>query len=130
MTSRFVIFYIAWLLLCCGCQSSSGTGATVSGNVTLDGQPISTGAIQIIPSTGQGQPVGGEIINGAYALKDAPLGKVLIIINATKETGKMYDDNGTMRKEVQDIIPPAAKAGFEKEIKVGENKHDIVITSK
>jgi hypothetical protein len=129
MNARTLLLWMISGLLLVGCSGSAGTGASMSGKVTLDGKPIVAGTIQVMPNSGQGQPVGGSITNGAYSLKDAPLGKVTILLQATTETGNMYNDNGTMRPELRDLIPPAAKAGIEKENKVGENLHDIAITS-
>jgi hypothetical protein len=95
------------------------------GKVTLNGQPLAEGTVQVLPTTGTYQPVGGVIQNGAYQIDNAPLGKVTIMLIATRATGRTYDDNGTQRPELENVIPPAARGGFERENRPGVNQHDI-----
>lgn len=52
-----------------GCGSGSPIPLTsVSGNVTLDGTPLSSGNITFMPKGNAGQSASGTIVNGAYEL--------------------------------------------------------------
>jgi len=55
----------ALALTCAGCKPNSSTG-TVHGTVTLDGQPLASGNIVTLPSSGRGAR--GVIKNGKFEL--------------------------------------------------------------
>jgi hypothetical protein len=69
-----------------GCQPANPLGRlAVSGNVTLDGQPIDSGTIEFAPESGVGS--GAKILNGAYSIETAkglPPGKYRVRIFAPK----------------------------------------------
>jgi hypothetical protein len=63
----------AWFLVgslaLAGCGAGdSGNRAEVKGRVTLDGQPISEGAVNLIPIDGDTARVGGPISQGEYTI--------------------------------------------------------------
>lgn len=54
-----------------GCGSSGIERASIHGNVTLDGQPVESGSIRLVPTGEKGGPSsGGEIIGGEYDIDD------------------------------------------------------------
>src|SRR5438552_3939424 len=75
----------AWLLLAAGC---GGQQASVAGTVTLDGQPLTTGAVVFHP-VGEGPLAYGQIDSaGKYALQSGGQsglqpGEYLVTVSAT-----------------------------------------------
>jgi len=66
-----------------GCGPNDGLNP-VEGMVTLDGQPIEKGTINMGPMVGQsGTAVGGEIINGVYKVR-ASEGEMVVTIRSQK----------------------------------------------
>ncbi len=65
------------LPLAVGCGSRKGT---VSGTVTLDGQPLAVGTIAFIPSQGPG--ASAPIEDGKYSVERVPTGKVSVTVDA------------------------------------------------
>jgi hypothetical protein len=76
---------VALLLLSGGCGRETIERATVSGKVTLDGQPLSSGQIRFLPTSEQGGPVWSAWIkNGSYTTagtKGTPVGDLRVEIN-------------------------------------------------
>lgn len=100
------------LVLAAGCGGESGPARLpVSGRVTLDGQPLSTGAITFLPS-GPGHAVGGRIEDGTFSLgrPEGPgPGSYKVEIVSVQPTGKQVtspDDPTATIEEVRDVIPP------------------------
>src|SRR5262245_13144757 len=62
----------------------------VEGTVTMNGEPLQSGAISLIPISGQGVPAGTEISNGVYRIRAQGLlpGEYKVTINAFRGTGK------------------------------------------
>lgn len=89
------------VLLLCGCGGPAGPlgdpVVTVSGNVTLDGQPLPNGQIWLV-ETGREPPRNyiGAIQGGAFQC-EAPPGSVRVEIRSYKET--------SLEEEAQQIIP-------------------------
>jgi len=71
-----------------GCGGSGGT--IIEGTVTLNGEPLQSGAISLIPISGQGVAAGTEIAHGAYRIQAQGLlpGEYKVMINAFRGTGK------------------------------------------
>jgi len=91
--------------------SAAGCGdnkPVVSGSVTLDGQPVASGAIQFFPVSGEGQTAGATIEHGRYQVRASP-GLMKVVINAPKVVGRRpaYDDepNGPMTDVVRESLP-------------------------
>jgi len=80
-------FVSALCALGCG---SKGVMAPVRGKVTVDGQPVTSGQVSLIPlsdakGTGASGPSSGNIENGSYTIKTgtkdgAPLGKYKVTV--------------------------------------------------
>lgn len=118
-----------------GCSGKGGMG-TVSGNVTLDGQPLADGLISFIPADGNSPTAGGTIKNGAYTVQ-ASRGAQKVVINATKVTGsrKAYadDPNSPVITTTAEILPKkysdALTTELTVEVKAGSNKADFQLSS-
>ncbi|HCO25588.1 MAG: hypothetical protein CME31_22015 [Gimesia sp.] len=71
-------------LVGCGGASDAPVTYPVSGNVTLDGEPLTEGDIIFRDASGKAASAAGKIENGAYSLT-ATAGKKSVVITATKE---------------------------------------------
>jgi len=111
MVSRYFRFAsLACFLLMpvwAGCNGGPAMGK-ISGEVTMDGQPLKAGRILFTPEDGQGQTGGGTIADGKF-LVEVPPAKMKVQINASKVIGKRaaYEGvpNSPMDDVVQEIIP-------------------------
>lgn len=118
-----------------GCSGKGGMG-TVSGTVTLDGQPLADGLISFIPADGNSPTSGGKITNGAYSVQ-ASRGAQKVVINATKVTGsrKAYadDPNSPVITTTAEILPKkysdAMTTELTVDVKAGTNKADFQLSS-
>jgi hypothetical protein len=107
---------MAVLLVGCGDkQVAEAPRAKVSGKITLNGKPVTTG--RIIFDLGNGQPPGSfDILDGSYEGL-AMIGKNRVIINATrkvsmKEKMKM-DGPGYDQMTEENMIPPRYNSASE-----------------
>ena len=74
---------VAFLACCAGCGPNDGLNE-VTGMVTLDGQPVENGNINMGPMAGQsGVGVGGPITNGLYKIR-ASEGEMVVNIRWPK----------------------------------------------
>jgi len=104
--SSFLVLLVSLPLLT-GCGPSDGM-ITISGSVTLDGEPVEDGSISLMPING-GSMGGGLIENGHYTAKSSP-GEMAVQIHAHK----MVKKQNPTREEVErgltedsvSIIPP------------------------
>jgi hypothetical protein len=127
------------LMLAPGCGGESGPPRLpVSGRVTLDGQPLSTGAVTLIP-TGDGPAVGGTIRGGAFAVgrSEGPSpGTYKVEITSVRPTGRRVtspDDPTARIEEERDIIPVRynAETRLEAEVKPdGPNAFQFELSSR
>jgi hypothetical protein len=78
----------AALSILSGCGGAGGV--VVQGTVTVNGQPLKSGAISFNPISGQGAAAGAEITNGTYGVRAQGLlpGEYRVAINAFRGTGK------------------------------------------
>ena len=71
-----------------GCGDSSvGPTGTVSGKVTVDGEPLETGFIQFTPKNGGGAIVAGSVASGKFYVRDVPVG--VCVANVSTSSGSM-----------------------------------------
>jgi hypothetical protein len=127
--------WVAVMLAAAGCGSGGPTKPTghLEGAVTLDGQPIIRGTISFFPQQkGQAQPSKAQIVDGHYKAEGVPLGKVLVRISATKETGKEIAIPHSNEKyaETVSIIPPKYRSGISLQISADTKTHDFQLSSK
>lgn len=91
MTMQRIHLGVALIALLVAITGCGGSGRiVVEGTVTLNGEPLQSGAISLIPISGQGVPAGTEISNGAYRIQAQGLlpGEYKVTINAFRGTGK------------------------------------------
>jgi hypothetical protein len=102
---------IVWLAFCCAlasCSRSDSKHGVVSGDVTLDVQPLQTGTIRFAPTDGHSSPAETPIANGKYAVT-VPVGESRVSISAPKVTGKhkMYNTPESPTVDVVTELLPA-----------------------
>ncbi len=112
------------LSLATGCGGGKGT---VSGTVTLDGQPLPAGNIVFYPSKGPG--VSGVIQDGTYSVKGVPTGQVTVTVEtatikqeiealttSTRSLGGMeMSAGGRVTPEMLAQMPEKAKQKYEEQ---------------
>ena len=86
-----------------GCGAST---ATVSGEVTYDGQPVGDGYITFTPADGNGRDAGGEIKDGRYQVTELPPGPKLVKVRAVKKV-----NFAATSEEMKQRAAAARKAG-------------------
>ena len=93
-----------------GCGQSGPRRVDVSGNVTLNGQPLAEGSIRLVPFDG-GLTAGSAIEDGRFhiAKHEGPVaGEYRVEIVSFQPTGRQISDPdfpGQMRQERRQIIP-------------------------
>ena len=129
-------------LLCAGClllTGCSGKGVqtgTVSGTVTLDGQPLADGTINFNSLDGNTPTSGGKITNGSFSVA-VPRGlqKVMISSPVVKSSRKAYenDPNSPLVNEYKESLPVKYTNPFETPLSVDVNassvKQDFALSS-
>jgi hypothetical protein len=110
-----------------GCWSSR---PVVEGTVTLDGEPIEKGTIELLPSDGKGPTAGCGIEAGKYRMPAAP-GSRQVVIRASRKDGQMPDPmspgSGAMVDRYVSYVPEKYndKTELTVTIKPGLNQHDF-----
>jgi hypothetical protein len=95
------------LIVCAGCSSAESATGTVTGEVTLDGQPLKTGLIRFVPADGKTPTADTTITDGKFTAV-VPLGEKKVEISAPKVVGKlkMYDTpDSPVVEQTKDMIP-------------------------
>lgn len=113
-----------------GCGPATGT---ITGAVTIDGQPLDKGVISYVPADSQGHPVTVNIVNGKYTLQ-APTGQKYVQISApiVVNTRKEYEGPDAPLVEITDErLPPKYNSQTELtfEVKAGVNAKDWAVES-
>ena len=106
--------------------------ATVTGNVTIDNNPVPKGYITFSPvDSGQGPVCGEKIVDGAYRCELVPLGKHKVTFQAqSNETTTIYDAANDAQREIPvDILPPQYRQGVDAEVTAGEIVRDFDLKS-
>jgi hypothetical protein len=88
---------LAFLLLA-GCGPPTGT---VSGKVTVGGNPLKGGSVSYVPPNGKGTQSSDIAEDGTYTVRNLPLGKAAIIV------------------ETKSAAPPAAPGGVHMNMPAG-----------
>lgn len=116
-----------------GCNSDNRRA--VSGEVSLDGEPVSGGSIVFLPATGDGSKGAAEIVDGKYAIpseQGLPPGNYRVEIRWSKPTGKQIPsgDPGMLMDERLEAMPAKYNTAstLTAEITASENKHDFKLT--
>ena len=79
--------------------------ATVSGKITFNGEPVSRGAITLIPRDGKGQSVGGPVEGGSYLIRDVLPGEKTVQIIAIYSLGQKPAEDGSAVEVMGDLLP-------------------------
>ncbi len=128
VASLLLVLFAVALCVIAGCGPSS---STVSGKVTLDGQPLANGSISFTPEDGQTATAGAAITNGAYTV-ELPPGKKRVEISATKVVGQVRAYEGDPNSPMMDDVRPiefTSKSPMTVDIAAGENQHNFELQS-
>jgi hypothetical protein len=114
-----------------GCSSKpTYPGAHLAGTVSIDGQPVQEGSIVFTPTgAAQGRTVGTKISAGRYDCPYVPLGESLVQIYALRPTGKMIEVMGSMKPEMQDLVPRKDRDGSKIEVQGNNLNQDFALKS-
>jgi len=127
-TQLFICILMTFIFLL-GCGENSK--CTMSGSITLDGNPVKSGNISFYPlGLETNRKVATVVENGKYQIETNEgliPGKYKIEINWTKETGKKMLSQDPGIKINQTI---QGKEDCEIEVNIGTNKRDFVLKSK
>ena len=128
MLSRWRLLALFLLItLTTGCNS--GKNVTLSGSVTIDGQPVENGSLTFIQEGGVGQTAGAIITAGKYTASEVPVGKLRVTFQATRKTGKMLPGYSEPIPETVNIIPPKYRDGQSIEVKSSQSQLDFTLSS-
>ncbi len=138
-------------LACIGCGPDGPELGTVSGKVTMDGQPLTNGLITFEPEAGGRASIGKTDSNGQYKLirverEGAEIGSHKVSVTTITEAEAVEDmgsDSDAYAKqamgdasaydsaEVAEPIPARYNVSTElvKEVKAGDNTIDLELTS-
>src|SRR5690349_8565206 len=120
------------LITLAGCsQSDLGT---VTGNVTVDGEPAKVGAISFFAIDGRAPTAGAPIVDGKYTARVHP-GQCMVQIRVSKVVGtkKLYDTPDSPVREVWAEVLPAKynnSTQLKLDVKRGENVQEYALTTK
>jgi len=112
---RTAHFLIVGCVTVCLAGCGSGTKATVSGNVTFNGQPVERGAISLWPEDGKGSVAGAGIENGRYQIKGVAPGVKIVRLTAPVALGTTAKDDYGNPVEARAELMPAAWGQASKE---------------
>lgn len=109
-----------------GCGGPTGPPLLpLEGTVSIDNVPITAGTINFAPQElQQGASRTAEIVDGKYRA-EVPAGKILVLIQATRETDQMANFFGEQRPEYENIVPPEYRDGIAIDVLPGTSLHDF-----
>ncbi|MBN2296864.1 MAG: hypothetical protein JXM70_30845 [Pirellulales bacterium] len=135
-------FSVLILTVVCGCTTgdSGPPRAAVSGQVTLDGQAVESGAIVFMPTKNNtGPTVGAEIHDGRYELsaqKGPVIGSNRVDIRWPRKTGKKLPPpsdgmGGSESDELVEVVPAIYNrhSTLIRDVEQGANTFDFSLTS-
>src|SRR5438094_463558 len=100
---RGVCCFLLLFAALAGCSRGPALG-TITGTVTLDGQPVDGGLIKFTPADGNSQPEDAPVTGGKYTLK-MPVGEKKVQIYWTKTSGGKVDTASQGTERVVVLIP-------------------------
>jgi hypothetical protein len=123
---------ICVIVVLAGCGKKSDKG-TVTGSVTLDGQPIKTGLIRFMPVDGKTTTADSVITDGKFNAS-VPPGDKKVLISAQKVTGqrRVYETpDSPMTDVVQEQVPVRynAQTTLTYSVTAGSQQKDFELTS-
>jgi hypothetical protein len=135
--SRAIVLCALAALACGGCSDPT---ATVSGEVTYDGQPVKNGYVTFTPADGKGPAVGAQITDGRYTADKVPPGEKVVKVEASSGPGPSVQSQADVEKLSKEMrgklgpdgiiktetVPPDAEGNNQKsEVKAGAQTLDI-----
>ena len=119
------------IVLLLGCASKPTVpGAHLAGTVSIDGRAVEDGSIVFTPiGAAHGRTVGTKISSGRYDCPYVPLGESLVQIYALRPTGKMIEVMGSMKPEMQDLVPKKYRDGSKIEVQGDNLNQDFALKS-
>ena len=112
---------LIFLALAMGC-GDSGPNRSISGAVTLDGAPLPTGQVLLIPA-GAGPTTGADVQDGQYVIdaKRGPIpGQYRVRIEAHRSVGTLNDGSGETFEKLEQYLPSRYNEQSELEITIAE----------
>jgi len=98
-----------------GCGPDHRARAVVTGQVTLDGKPLTYGFVTF--RTADGRTGSAEIdLKGHYTMNDAPIGDVGILVNVPKQTPAMKGMPGATTPAPPKGMPMKSPEGIEMKV--------------
>jgi hypothetical protein len=108
----------------------------VSGEVTLDGQPLKQGLIKFDPVDGKTPTADAKVIDGKYTAEKVPVGDKIVRISASKVVGKhkMYEKapDSPWVEDTEEVLPPRynVQSDLKMTIGTGSQEKNFPLTSK
>lgn len=98
---------VGWMLAAAiAFTAGCGDGrATVSGRITFNGEPVSRGAITLVPRDGKGQSVGAPVEGGSYEIREVLPGEKTVQIIAIYSLGQKPGEDGGSVELMGDLLP-------------------------
>jgi hypothetical protein len=133
-TAKWISVALVCLITVAGC--GGGSGAAVSGSVSLDGAPLDDATITFVPeSGGQRQAAWAPVAGGKYAIDSSSglgTGKFRVEIRAVRSGGDKANPNEPTLMTAKDIVPSKYNSQSESiaEIKPGKNSVDFNLKTK
>ena len=91
-----ITLVIFFCLMAPGC----GSKPSLSGRVTIGGQPVESGFVTFYPVEDKGQSVGAEIVQGEYSIDAITPGKKRVVVSITGQTAPASTNATKSRDEV------------------------------
>jgi hypothetical protein len=119
-------------LVLVGCSKSNM--GTVSGRVTVDGEPAKVGSVAFFAVDGRAPTAGAPIVDGQYKAQVKP-GLCMVQVRVSKVVGqkKLYDTPTSPVREVWAEALPAKyndNTQLKLDVKLGENSQDYELKTK
>jgi hypothetical protein len=129
---------LAVVLLSSGCGDGGPKRASVSGRVTIDGQPLPEGAITFIPEPpNQGPTAGGIIREGDYKIEGSKgpiVGLNRVEVRGAIRTGRTVPDPRMPSMQIDEVLNVPRRyhspSELTRALSSGENNFDFELQSK
>jgi hypothetical protein len=96
-------------LMLVGIGGCGENGIRITGNVTLDGEPLDKGSLSFYPDDGKGSTVGGSVVSGKFEVTGLTPGKKRVTVTMAA-AGEAKEGNQRQRMEERKEERRAAKS--------------------
>jgi hypothetical protein len=114
-----------------GCGGAARDRVAVSGAVTFDGQPLSTGQVVFEPRA-QGRMAIAQLVDGRYSIaaqRGPTAGEYIVRITASRTTGEKATGGPTSGNELRDVyaqfLPAKYNEASELVVQIDPSKGDV-----